>query len=584
MLKSLFFSIVLSLLTHTAFAITDSSLYHETPSYPELIERYKQLDKDSKYARLIPCGETDGGHTMHLFVITKSELFNPKNLHDAGITVLMINNGIHPGEPDGINASLLLAEKLLADDGKMLPDKVALCIVPVMNIEGAIERNCCSRVSQNGPSLYGFRGNGLYLDLNRDFIKADSYNTRSWLKVFRQWDPHVLMDTHVSDGADFQYTMTLIATQHNKLYPEQGEYLKNKLTPMLYQKMKKRGEEMGPYVETFEWNLPPDSGIVAFLETPRYSTGYAALFNTIGFISESHMVKPFKDRVIATLHLLESLMELCAENSGVINNNKSMARKTNQYMTHFAVNWKPDKNKVGKINFKGYEHEYKTSKVTGLPALFYDRDKPIERKIPYYGEYFPADTIAAPLYYVIPRSWKRVLQILHNNDIRMIQSDMDSVTIAEVYYIDDFKTTENAYEGHYLHYDTKVLLKTDTVNIRKGDFLVPVFQEGSRYIIETLEPICTDSYFNWGFFDAILQQKEWYSGFAFEETAGTILEQDPDLNLRFNEMKKSDPAFSASSFSQLYYIYRNSKYFEEGFRRYPVYRIGNMPVINDSGD
>ncbi len=559
-----------------AMAEKDSLLYHQFPVYKDIIARYHRMDSLSTYARLIPYGETDGGQTIHLFVITKTGIFDPSRLHELGITLLMINNGIHPGEPDGINASILLSENLLADGGKLLPANVAICIVPVMNIEGALERGCCSRVNQNGPPEYGFRGNAQYLDLNRDFIKADAENTLSWIKIFQQWNPEVLIDTHVSDGADYQYTMTLIASQHNKMYQTEGEYMNKILAPAIFQKMKKKKEEMSPYVEPFEWNLPPDSGIMEFLETPRFSTGYAALFNTFGFISESHMLKPFSARVHSTEVLLNSLVEVCEENHSEINQKKKESEKENQFRTFFPINWTLDTTHFEHISFKGYEYSYRKSKVTGLSRLYFDHGKPFQKKIPYYTNYLAQDTIQAPLFYLVPQAWRRVIQLLNKSGIRMLQVRIDSTTLAGVYYIDSYKTVESPYEGHYLHHDTHVHMKYERVPVNRGDYLVPVFQVGSRYVVETLEPISVDSYFNWGFFDPILQQKEWFSAYAFEEIAEDILNEDDSLKNQFSELQKKDEAFAADSFSQLYFIYKNSKYFEKGFMRYPVYRIGSM--------
>lgn len=575
----LIFSGILFSSAISANAAVDSSLYFESPPHEQIIQQFRDLGSSSRYAKLIPYGETDGGQIIHLFVITKTAIFDPGRLHELGIITLFINNGIHPGEPDGINASLLLANKLLSNEGKDLPEHVAICIVPVLNIEGSLERGCCSRVNQNGPGQYGFRANGQYLDLNRDFIKADSQNILSWIKIFRQWDPEVLIDTHVSDGADYQYSISLISSQYNKLYPIQGDYIKNKLSPYLFKKMKEKGSEMCHYVETFTWDLPPDSGILAFLETPRFGTGYAALFNTFGFISESHMLKPFPQRVKATELLLHSLVEMCEEKHQEIASKKLEARKENQFRTHFPINWKLDTSKSEMITFKGYEHSYIISKVTGLNRLHYAREKPFEKRIKYFSSYTAQDTVEAPLYYLIPQAWKKAIHLLHANKIRLIQVEQDSSTIAGVYYIDEYKTVDQPYEGHYLHRDTKVRIEQETIKVNKGDYLVPVFQEGSRYLIETLEPNAIDSYFNWGFFDGILQQKEWFSAYAFEDLAFEILSEDADLKNKFEALKRSDPAFSANSFSQLYFIYKNSKYFEKGLKRYPVYRIGSMSDV-----
>jgi len=565
--------IILLFLIHPVHAEQDILLYNSTPTYEEIIKTYSDLAQSSPYARLVPCGKTDGGHSMQLFVISKTKIFEVQKLKDMGVLILLINNGIHPGEPDGINASILLAESLLANNGQDLPQNVCICIVPVMNVEGAINRACCSRVNQAGPPEYGFRSNDLYLDLNRDFIKSDSKNMISWIGLFRQWDPEVLIDTHVSDGADYQYTMTLISSQADKLYPTQGKYMKDVLTPSLFTKMKEKDEEMGPYVETFSWELPPDSGMMAFLETPRFGSGYAALFNTFGFISEAHMLKPFSDRVKATEKLLHSMVEICEEKHVEISKVKRMARDENISRNLFPLNWKLDESKFDLIQFKGYEHAYKKSEVTGLDRLYYDRTKSFNKQLPYYSYYIPQDTIHAPKYYLIPQAWEKVVNLFRNNKITLIEIEQDSSCSAEVYYIDKFNTADMPYEGHYIHSNTTVKTRIENVQVKRGDFLVPIMQPGSRYIVETLEPVSVDSYFNWGFFDGVLQQKEWFSAYVFEEIAEKILMENNTLKMELDSMKKSDPAFASNSFSQLYFIYKNSKYFEKGYRRYPVSRI-----------
>src|SRR5690606_23648524 len=116
------------------------------------------------------------------------------------------------GEPDGIDASLMLAQTLLDSDQLMgLLVNTAVCIVPVYNVSGALNRGSYSRANQNGPLEYGFRGNARNLDLNRDFMKMDSENARSLVSALSRWDPDVYFETHVSDGADHQYIMALLA-------------------------------------------------------------------------------------------------------------------------------------------------------------------------------------------------------------------------------------------------------------------------------------------------------------------------------------------------------------------------------------
>jgi hypothetical protein len=245
----------------TPFELSKNKNYSATHS--EVIAYYQKLAKQYPQMRTINYGMTDVGKPLTLVVLSKDKVFDPALIKKQNKRVLLINNGIHPGEPEGIDASMMLTRDLLK--GNKLPKDVVICIIAVYNIDGNMNRGH-SRANQNGPDAYGFRGNYRNLDLNRDFIKADSRNALAFTQILNTWQPEVLLDNHVSDGADYQYVMTLIETQKDKQNPLLADYTANVMTADLYKGMKKSGFEMIPY-GAGESGLP-DSGIVSFMETP----------------------------------------------------------------------------------------------------------------------------------------------------------------------------------------------------------------------------------------------------------------------------------------------------------------------------
>jgi len=540
-------------------------------NYEETILAYQNLDKLYPNARLFTKGLTDIGRPLHLFVISSDQIFDPVAARTKNKSIILINNGIHPGEPDGIDASVRLSQAYL--DGKLpLPDNVVICIIPVYNIDGSLRQGCCTRANQNGPVSQGFRGNAQNLDLNRDFIKCDSENARSFTEIFREWDPDVFIDTHVSNGSDYQYTMTLISTQHNKLGGEAGRFIKNKMTPALFDRMKKAGHEMAPYVNTRKYDFPPENGIFGFMETPRYASGYAALFGSLSFVPETHMLKPFPKRVDATIKLLEIMVNYTSENSAEIQEVRKKDREAVKKQSSFVLAWEADTTHFEMIPFHGFEAEYRTSRVTGLEQLYYNTRKPFTRETRFYDHYLPVEVVNKPSFYVVPQAWKKVIERMQLNKVGMSRLESDTSLLVGTYIIDDFKSGTAPYEGHYLHHSVKLRHERKTLRYHKGDYLIPVNQESNRYIVETLEPHAPDSWFAWGFFDAILQQKEWFSAYVFDEMAEQILKENPALKNEFEEKRKNDPEFSKSSWQQLYFIYRNSAYFED-LKRYPVGRL-----------
>ena len=552
-------------------------LSNKTYTYEQTIEAYTKMAREHPgLCTLQSHGFSDDGAEMSLFIINKSGKFESADFNDK--VVLMINNGIHPGEPCGVDACVKLSKDLLADP-KLIPDNVVIGIIPLYNIGGAKNRNCCSRTNQNGPEMYGFRGNSKNLDLNRDFIKADSKNTKAFYAIYHYLHPHIFVDTHTSNGADYQHIMTLITSQTDKMTPELRNYTLEKLNPYLFDAMAKDGYDMVPYVHTVK--QIPDDGIMDYLESPRYSTGYTNLFNTISFVTETHMLKTFRQRVESTYTFLELLINYMDKHYKELIELKQKADYQTAFMKEFPIEWVMDTVNVDSLFFKGYEAEYIPSEVTNAKRLYYNRDRPFERYIPYYNHFTPSKVVQRPDYYLIPGAWDNVIDNLKANHIKVYELTRDLELSVEVYYIADYETVGSPYEGHYLHHHVQPVKDTIVITYKKGDYIIPTQTVDSRFIVETLEPHATDSYLAWNYFDATLQQKEWFSAYVFEDEASTILDKNPGLKKRFEEMKKDDPEFAKNDFAQLYFIYKNSEHYEPTHKRYPITRFnGKIEASN----
>ena len=539
-----------------------------TATYQELIDYYQVLDKKHEQMRILDCGQSDIGKPINLIVLSGDKIFDPIEIRKQNKRILLINNGIHPGEPEGIDASMMLVRDLLEKNS--IPKNVVICIIPVYNIDGMLNRGL-SRVNQNGPESYGFRGNYQNLDLNRDFIKGDSKNSRFFQTIFNTWQPEVFIDNHTSNGADYQYIMTLIAPQKDKLNPVLSEYLSSRMLPDLYKKMKASNFEMTPYVNSIEDT--PDSGITGFLETARYSTGYAALHNTIGFMPETHMLKPYHQRVDGTYKFMEHVIEIVERDTDLIAKNKQKADADVRAQVLFPLQWTLDDKSFSLFRFKGYEAKYKASELSGLPRLFYDRNKPYEKDIRVFDHYLPSEIVKKPIAYIIPQSWQKVIDLMILNGVQMKRLAADAEIESEMYYIEDYKTVSKPFEGHYLHSQVKIRTENQRVKYYEGDYIVYTEQVKNRYIVETLEPQGVDSFFAWNFFDSVLGQKEHFSDYVFEDEAARLIKQNPALLARLDEEKKQNPALLQSPSAQLDWVYRNSKHYEKTHLRYPVGRL-----------
>ena len=555
--------------------------HNTTATYAECLDFYKALA--AAYPRTVQlraAGPTDSGEPLTEVVLSADGTFAPAASRAKGRPVLLIQNGIHPGEPEGIDASMLLARDLLSDPKRLpLLRQVTVVVIPAYNIGGMLNRNSTTRVNQNGPAEYGFRGNARNLDLNRDFVKQDSRNARSFAALFQKWQPELFVDTHTSNGADYQYTMTLIPTQADKLGPVLGSYLRRSLLPALYAGMARRQWPMTPYVDFA--GETPESGLRAFLESPRYSTGYAALFNSIGFMPETHMLKAFGPRVRATYDLLLTFLETAAAQAPTLLAARAAADRALAAQTQFPLAWALNEQPSGTVEFRGYEAGHRPSAVSGQPRLYYDRQRPYQRPVPHYDAAHPTARAAAPVAYAIPAAWGEVLANLRRNGVVLRQLAAPLTGPAEKYIIEDYKTAPKPYEGHYLHSQVNLTTRNqEPETLAPGTWLAVLAEQGParRYLVEALEPLATDSFFAWGFFDSILQQKEHYSDYVFEDLAAEFLTQNPALRQQLETAKAADPALAASGPAQLDWVYQHSPYAEASYRRYPVRRwLGPVP-------
>jgi hypothetical protein len=544
----------------------------ETPEYHDVINYYKELSNVYSEISVFEMGETDAGLPLHLVVYNTDGKTQLNSIKNSTKNRVLINNGIHPGESDGIDASMLLLRDIVQNDSlKKQYQNTIISVIPVYNIGGSLNRNSHTRANQNGPTEYGFRGNTRNYDLNRDFVKQDTKNAAAFAEIFHTLDPDIFIDNHVSNGADYQYAITHLFTQHNKLGGALGDFIETEMRPGLEQSMLQKKIPITPYVNV--WGGTPKQGWSQFYDSPRYSTGYTTLFNTFGMMVETHMLKPYKIRVEQTYELLLSMLDFAEDRSEDIKTIRKNAideiLKKKTYPIAFEIHHQKE---PSIIQFRGYEGKIIDSKVTNGKRLTYDTSKPYSEPVNYYNEFRPTKETTIPKAYILRQGWRRVIERLNNNQISYTQFKKDTTLVVETLHVDNYKTRTSAYEGHYLHYNTSIKIDSIAVHFSKGDLYIPVNQKGARYLMETLEPEATDSFFNWNFFDTVLQQKEGYSGYVFEDVAEQILKENTLIKDAFEAKKAANKDFAKNPRAQLNFIYKRSLHYEKAHLLLPIYK------------
>ena len=542
---------------------------NSSPTYPQLISHLQKIDRAHREIELYAMGDSDYGLPIYLCVINGAGDSTKTFEKAKEQTTILINNAIHAGEPDGINACLIWLDQWIAK-GKPTKNLPVIAFIPAYNVGGMMNRNSTSRANQNGPDEYGFRGNAQNLDLNRDFIKMDSENAFTFAKIFHALNPDVFVDTHVSNGADYQYTLTYISSMKERMAPSMKTITYEKLLPWMNANLKKDGWDLFPYVELK--GETPEDGLYAFNDLPRYAMGYATLFHAISFTTETHMLKPFPQRVQSTLAFLNRLIEYTASNAKEI----ELARKASidywNAQSVYKFNFELTEIKDS-VLFKGYTFSKPISEVTNLPRLKYHTDQPYEKYIPWYGAYEAKSTQEIPDFIIVSRQSKRVLERLVANKIDMSTIRKDTLIILLKEKVFAFDSPNKPYEGHYYHSKMQSAIKQDTLCLKPGDVVIPTTQFARPFLLATCLASSEDSYFRWNFFDSYLQQKEYFSAYVFEDKAVAILKEKPWLKEELERLKANDQNMQQSPWEQLFFIYKNSDMFEETVNVLPIFYI-----------
>jgi hypothetical protein len=287
--------------------------------------------------------------------------------------------------------------------------------------------------------------------------------------------------------------------------------------------------------------------------------------------------------VESTYALLDEVIHFVHRDADALAAARAEADRQLLAQTTFPLTWQLDKSAVDEVQFRGYEGRTRPSEVSGQPRLYYDRKAPFTRPVKYYNTYRPVVTVPKPAAYLIPQAWDTVIERLRNNGVRLQRLTADATLEVEAQYIEDFQTSPRPFEGHYVHSQVQLRPVRQQQHFRRGDYVVPLDQPNVRYLVETLEPQATDSFFAWGFFDSILQSKEHFSDYVFEDLAADVLRRNPPLRQQLAEKKRTDAAFAQDAAAQLEWVYRRSEYAEPGYRRYPIVRLtgGEKLVVGE---
>lgn len=557
----------------------EATHFRTTPSYADTQAYLQKLAAASPgKLKVETFGTSPQGRPMTVVIASGDGTFTPEAAHKAGKPIVLLQAGIHPGEIEGKDAGLMLLRDY-AVTGKLphLLDKVVLVFMPVFSVDGHENSSPYHRINQNGPDSMGFRGQAQYLNLNRDYVKADAPEIRDWLKLWQRWLPDLFMDIHTTDGADYQYDLTWYTEDPHKLDPGVSAWQQALMTDRVMPAYEKHGHLCSIYLE-FKDGRDPRKGLTNFGSGPRFSTGYVALQNRPALLVETHMLKPYEIRVRGTYDLVELMLENIGNDAASLialnrKADETVAARAADPKAQVALTYKPDP-KSTPFEFKSFAFSVTHSDISNSDWIQYDPSKPQNYAIQNWNGLLPDTSITPPTAYAIPAQWTQIIEKLDIHGIAYRRLSHPLKIKAGAYQLDNPQWASKPFEGHLMLRDFSQTSDTREVELPAGSVIVPMNQRSANVVINLLEPQAPDSLLRWGYLNAIFEPKEYGEPRVVEKLAREMLAKDPTLKTAFDKKLHDDPAVAASPGARLQFFFEHSPWYSaQAVGAYPVLRL-----------
>ena len=549
----------------------EKSNYLETDDYEGTIAYAKQLAKQFKEVHYQSIGQTVTGRDVPLLIVDKDGYTKPKKIRNSGRCVVLVQSCIHPGEPNGKDAMFLLIRNMLRgrENGDLLND-FSFLFIPVLSPDGLANFSPFNRINQNGPKQMGWRVNAQGLNLNRDFTKLDTPELRGFAALFNQWQPDLFFDTHATDGADYQYVTTYSVEDFGNYDAGLSQWLSSVWEPKIKSAMNELDIPITRYIEFHPWGDPTGS-LYDESFSAMFSEAYTMARNCPGILLETHMLKPYKDRVLSTYHMIVETLRIIAADKANFQNVLAQARNNDLNLGELPINMQSELNDTIWEDFLGYHFDTVWSDVTGSWYYSYDPTKPETRKTRRIRATRPEKNLNVPKEYIIPAQYKEVIDIVEAHGFEMNLLKSEKTLQVNTYRFSDVSFMPTPSEGRCRVARFNAEEITKEVIFPKGSAVVKTSQNGVRLLMNLLEPEMHGSLFEWGFFNHVLQRVEYFEVYKMEPMAQAMLAADPFLKEQFEAWKASFPKDKQpSQYTVLNWFYERSPYCDKNYLVYPI--------------
>lgn len=565
--------------------VAERTDFRATSSYDETLALLHRLAGEMPgKLRIESFGTSGEGRDMPLAILSAAGAFTPEAARDAAASerspIAMIQSGIHAGEIDGKDATLMLLRDM-ALGRRPLPEATVLWI-PIYNVDGHERVSPYNRPNQNGPvEGMGFRTNAAGLDLNRDHLKLASPEARALIGLFDRWRPDVHVDNHVTDGVDHDWVLTWSWAEAPQVAAPVGEWLDRRL-PRVLAATEAAGHRVGPYVDLVARN-DPGQGFSSRVVEPRYATGYYPLRNRPSILVENHSYKPYRNRVLANRDFLAALLaeldrsgdELIAAVRAADETTVALGRPDAE-PSPLVLAWVPDP-EPSRIRFPVYAWEVVESPALGVPTVVYERGEVDEIEVDWHHRSVPGLRVERPRGYLVLPGWPQIEARVEGHGLRYRRLERPAKLSVETIRISEPQLADSSYQG-LARVEGEVTRRSEELEVPAGTLWIPADQPDFEVAAQLFEPEAPDSLFAWGLLSAALERKEYIGTARLDELAAEMLAASSEVAAEW-EAALADEEIAADWRARWLWWYRRTPYWDDTVGRLPILRVAGEGLV-----
>jgi hypothetical protein len=511
----------------------EATNFVETSRYDDVMAFMKAMAKASPQIHLTTYGYTFEGRALPLAVIGARDA-TPAAVLATGKTRVFLQGNIHAGEVEGKEALLNLLRSIAKGERAEWLRHVVLLITPIYNADGNERVSVANRGAQHGPvGGMGTRPNAQGLNLNRDAMKLETAEARSLVRLLDQYDPHVNVDLHTTDGSNHGYYLTydlggspntsagITRLLRDDLFPAVTRAVKTKHSwdIFYYGGAGNRGGERGWYGDLD-------------LYKPRYTHTYFGIRNRIGILSETYSYATFEDRIKASYWFVEEIVNFAVKNGEAIRKATAAADAESIVGSQQAVRGKLSRFKDPVAVVLADTREERNPYVPDRPMRRRVNGSERTETMPHFGLIEPTETNLAPRAYIIQapaparssatpiadrppfapprdptaRVINSVIDRLESHGVKYFKTTTESTFKVERFKIESQKQEETDFEGHKLRTLTGSWQAAEET-VRAGSLVIPMDQPLARLAFMLFDARSDDGLMAWNILDPILDPK-----------------------------------------------------------------------------